>query len=143
MPFITTMNGTMYQPSQEKKSASECSIGMNWPPGCARFRQAAPPPEWLLFRYYAAAGGSRQEGGGPISCGIVNRQRGGDIRRRVDLAGAAHRLERRLDDARQRAESDFAVEERGDGDLVGGVERRRRSRALGQRLAGDPQGGRT
>src|SRR5436305_15032375 len=135
MPFITTMNGTIYQPSQEKKSASECSIGMNWPPGCARFRQAAPPPEWLLFRYYAAAGGLRQEGGGPISRGMVNRQRRRDIDRRLDLAGAAHGVERRLDAARQRAEGDFAVAERGDGDLVGGVERRRRPRALGQRLA--------
>src|SRR5271154_732143 len=105
---MITMNGTMYQPSHATKSPTVCNIGINWPP-----RRSVPPDcaadKWLLIRYYAAVTRSGQEGARPISRGMVNRQRFGDICGRVDFAGRAHGFQGLFDDPRQRAESDLAV----------------------------------
>src|SRR5262249_51821478 len=139
MPFITTMNGTIYQRNQTTKSASAFNKGIDWPP-----RDAHPPSrdaaKWLLDRYYDAATCLGQEGGRPISRAMVNRKRRVNIRGGVDFAGRAHRLQRAPDDASQGAEGDAAIEEASDRYLIGGVERGRRPRAFGERLARDAQG---
>ena len=58
------------------------------------------------------------------------------------LVGAiAEALDRRLEQARDLGEAERAVEEPGDGDLIGGDERGRRALPDATRLAGDPQRG--
>ena len=140
MPFITTMNGTMYHPSQAKKSASACKHRHRSASAGRHSAKARRRQNGYYFVTMPQRMESGQEGGRPISRDMVNGERLRDVGGRVDLA------RRRASPPACRStmpgnspNAMLAVEEGRDGDLIGGVERRRRPLPLRQRLAGDAQ----
>ena len=83
---------------------------------------------------HAALHGTGGEGGADLG---VERDEVVDVGRLV--AAPAEALDRGLEEARDAREVERAVEEPGDGDLVGGDQRGRRARPVRPGLAGDPE----
>src|ERR1700678_2633612 len=128
-----TMKGTTYHPSQARRSATACTpaiCGLQvWAP-----RRRTARGQWLVNCYCAASPGLRQETRRPICRDMVNCQRFRNVSRGAQLAARGHRGQCFCDKAHNVAEANSLIEERCNGNFVGGVEGGWRASAGAQRL---------
>src|ERR1700722_5134541 len=129
-----TMKGTPYHPSQASRSATACTPAICGASksGCPHQRTAGG--RWLLNGYCGASPYSRQETCRPICRDMVNCERFRNVSRSAQLARRGHRGGRFCDKARDVAETNSLIEERRNGDFIGGVEGGGRASAGAQRI---------
>src|SRR3984957_4576023 len=134
-----TMKGTPYHPSQASRSATACTPAICGASksGCPHQRTAGG--RWLLNGYCGASPCSRQETCRPICRDMVNYERFRNVSRSAQLARRGHRGERFCDKARDVAETNSLIEERRNGDFIGGVEGGGRASAGAQRIDRQPE----